>query len=178
MSTIRESVDTDGTTAPGRPATGRYSRGSHAQRRELTRSRVFDAAIVCLHENGYAGASTLAVAKRAGLSRGALVKQFATKAELYARLLEFLLDELREETMAHVRGFPAGLPRVMAWLDFTWEIYKQPKAFAVLEIMLGARADGDLAEQLARVGRSRQSIEKELLRLEFEAMRISDLRMA
>lgn len=157
-----------------RPAAGRHSRGTHAERREITRTRVFDAAIACLHESGYAGASTLAVAKRAGLSRGALLKQFATKADLYARLLECLLDELREETIAYVRGHPAGLPRIMAWVDFTWDLYKKPKAFAALEVMLGARADPELSEQLAKVGRSRQLIEKQLLNLEFEAMGIAD----
>ncbi|KQP18793.1 TetR family transcriptional regulator [Pseudorhodoferax sp. Leaf265] len=161
-----------------RPAGGRYSRGTHAARREITRSKVFEAAIACLHESGYAGASTLAVAKRAGISRGALLKQFATKADLYARLLEWLLDGLREETLGYVHGFPAGLPRVMAWLDFTWELYKQPRAFAVLEVMLGSRADPDLADQLDKVGRSRQQIEKQLLTLEFDAMKVVDTHTA
>lgn len=143
-------------------------------RREITRTKVFEAAITCLHERGYAGASTLAVAKRAGISRGALMKQFATKADLYAQLLEWLLDALREETLGYVRGFPTGLPRVMAWLDFTWELYKQPRAFAALEVMLGSRADPELAEQLDKVGRSRQQIEKQLLKLEFDAMNVDD----
>jgi AcrR family transcriptional regulator len=173
----------DAQTSPGdahggRPAAGRYSRGTHAERREITRGKVFEAAIACLHESGYAGASTLAVAKRAGISRGALVKQFANKADLFARLLEWLLDGLREETLGYVRGFPEGLPRVMAWLDFTWELYKQPKAFAVLEVMLGSRGDAELADQLDKVGRSRQHIEKHLLGLEFDAMGVQNHHMA
>jgi AcrR family transcriptional regulator len=177
MSTVRDRV-TSAKAAQPRPKTGRFSRGTHAVRREVTRARVFEAAIACLHENGYAGASTLAVAKRADISRGALIKQFATKADLYARLLEWLLDELREETMTYVRGFPTGLPRVMAWLDFTWELYKKPKAFAVLEVMLGSRGDTELAGQLAKLGRLRQQIEKQLLGQEFEAMNVGDRRMA
>src|SRR3546814_2080073 len=59
---------------------------SHSVRRENTRSRVLAAAVECLHETGYAGASTLAVAKRAGVSRGALMKQFQSKATLFADL--------------------------------------------------------------------------------------------
>ncbi|WP_326533638.1 TetR/AcrR family transcriptional regulator [Pseudorhodoferax sp.] len=175
-------TDLDDTASPAdtppRPAAGRFSRGTHAERREITRGKVFEAAIACLHESGYAGASTLAVAKRAGVSRGAVMKQFGTKADLYARLLEWMLDDLREETLTYVRGFPAGLPRVMAWLDFTWELYKQPKAFAVLEVMLGSRADPELAAQLDRVGRSRQQIEKQLLGLEFDAMSVGDHHLA
>lgn len=161
-----------------RPLAGRHSRGSHAERREATRQRVFEAAIACLHKDGYSGAGVLAVAKRAEISRGALLKQFATKAELYASLLEWLLDVLREETLSSIRPHPAGLPRVMAWIDHTWELYRQPKAFAVLEVMLGSRVDPELAEQLLRVGRSRQQIEKRLLGLEFEAMGIEDRHMA
>jgi AcrR family transcriptional regulator len=157
-----------------RPAVGRFSRGTHAERREITRGKVFEAATACLHEQGYAGASTLAVAKRADISRGALMKQFATKADLYARLLEWLLDALREETLAYVHASAAGLPRVMAWLDFTWDLYKQPRAFAVLEVMLGSRGDPELALQLDKVGRSRQQIEKQLLSLEFDAMGVVD----
>lgn len=164
--------------AAGREASGRGSRGSHAVRREITRAKVFTAAIAALHERGYAAASTLAVAKRAGISRGALVKQFPTKAGLYASLVESLLDELREETLAYVRGFPPGLPRALARMDHAWALYKQPRTFALLEVMLGARGDPELSDQLAKVGRSRQLIEKQLLGDDFEAMGIKDRRTA
>lgn len=153
-------------------------RGSHAVRREITRTKVFEAAIACLHERGYGGTSTLSVAERAGLSRGALIKQFPTKATLYASLVESLLDELREETLAHLRRFPPGLDRALARIDFLWNMYKQPKTFAVVEVMLGARGDAELSDSLAKVGRSRQMIEKQLLWAEFEAMGIQDRRRA
>jgi AcrR family transcriptional regulator len=144
----------------------------------LTRAKVFDAAISCLHENGYASASVLAVAKRAGISRGALVKQFPTKANLYAALVEHLLDEMREETLSYVKQFPPGLPRTLARLDHVWELYKKPKAFAMLEVMLGARGDSELSESLSEVGRSRQKIEKLFLGIEFDDMGIRDRRTA
>ena len=120
----------------------------------------------------------MAVAERAGLSRGALIKQFPTKASLYASLLECLLDDLREETLAHIRRFPTGLDRVLARVDFLWEMYKTPKAFAVIEVMLGARGDPELSDSLAKVGRTRQLIERQLLWAEFDEMGIQDRRTA
>src|SRR3546814_8676289 len=72
---------------------------------DVCSSDLLAAAVECLHETGYAGASTLAVAKRAGVSRGALMKQFQSKATLFADLVEHLLDEMRAETeigRAHV----------------------------------------------------------------------------
>ena len=157
-------------------ATG--TRGTHAERGRSTRARAFAAAIECLHERGYAGASIVAVTKRAGLSRGALNKQFLTKADLYAALMEQLLDEMREDTLAYVRTFPPGLPRAMARIDSLWNLYKEPRAFAFLEIMLGSRADAELCERLERVGESRNLIEKQLLSLDFDDMGIVDRRAA
>ncbi|HEV2597931.1 TetR/AcrR family transcriptional regulator [Sphingopyxis sp.] len=157
-------------------ATG--SRGSHAERRRSTRARAFAAAIECLHEAGYAGASMVAVTRRAGLSRGALAKQFLTKADLYAALVEQLLDEMREDTLAYVRTFPPGLPRAMARIDYLWTLYKEPRAFAFLEVMLGSRADPELSERLEKVGESRNLVEKQLLSLEFDDMGIVDRRAA
>ena len=174
MPTTVPSLETPDPAPGDRPV----RRGPHALRRELTRARVFESAIACLHGKGYSGASTLAVAQHAGISRGALIKQFPTKASLYASLVEALLDEIREETLAEIRRFPPGLPRAMARVDHIWALYKQPKAFAVLEVMLGARGDAELSERLAQVGRSRQQIEKQLLGDDFEAMGIKDRRTA
>ncbi|AEG51425.1 regulatory protein TetR [Sphingobium chlorophenolicum L-1] len=168
----------DAKKKPPAKAGGPGTRGPHTVRREITRQRVFEAAIDCLHETGYAGASTLAVARRAGVSRGALMKQFPTKATLFADLVEHFLDQMREETLNHIRKFPAGLPRIMARVDYAWELYKKPKALAIVEVMLGARGDPELSERLAQVGRTRQIIEQHLLGEEFRQMGLTDRRAA
>ncbi len=175
-----QNEDRESGTPSDRPtsAVGPGSRGTHAARRETTRARAFSAATELLHEMGYAGSSILAVAKRAGISRGALAKQFPIKADLYAALVEHLLDEMRETALAHVRTFPRGLSRAMARVDAIWELYKHAQAFAVIEVMLGARSDPELSERLARVGRSRYLIERELLATDFDDMGISDRRTA
>src|SRR3546814_9821198 len=78
------------------------------------------------------------------------MKQFQSKATLFADLVEHLLDEMREETVSYVRKFPYGLPRIMARVDHVWELYKKTKALATVEVMPGARGDPELSEQIGR----------------------------
>src|SRR3546814_9137868 len=86
------------------------------------------------------------------------MKQFQSKATLFADLVEHLLDEMREETVSYVRKFPYGLPRIMARVDHVWELYKKPKALAMVEVMLGARGDPELSERSAEHTSELQSL--------------------
>jgi len=54
-------------------------RRSNAQRSAETRRRLIKAAITCLHVNGYAATTTVAIADKAKVSRGAMLHQFPTK---------------------------------------------------------------------------------------------------
>src|SRR3546814_19829897 len=81
---------------------------------------------------------------------------------------------MREETVSYVRKFPYGLPRIMARVDHVWELYKKPKALAMVEVMLGARGDPELSERLSRVGRTRQLLERQWLGAEVRAMGLTE----
>src|SRR5258708_34641176 len=80
-------------------------RRTQAERREATRTALLDAAIDCLVEDGYANTTTRAIAKRAGVTPGALQHHFSSKAELLA------------EAVGHIRArwasdmFSQGLPK-------------------------------------------------------------------
>src|SRR3546814_17323724 len=102
------------------------------------------------------------------------MKQFQSKATLFADLVEHLLDEMREETVSYVRKFPYGLPRIMARVDHVWELYKKPKALAMAEVLHGARGDPQLSERLSRVGRPRHPTERHLPVAEFTELGKSD----
>jgi AcrR family transcriptional regulator len=52
-----------------------------------TRARLVHAAREVLERGGYAGASVLAIARRAGVSAGALYRHFPSKAELFVEVL-------------------------------------------------------------------------------------------
>ena len=55
-------------------------------RSRATRVRLLQATAAALEELGYAGASTTEVARRAGVSQGALYKHFPSKVQLLAAL--------------------------------------------------------------------------------------------
>src|SRR3954447_16097606 len=81
-----------------------------------SRLLILDAAVACLVEDGYAGASTLAVQARAGVSRGRLLHPFPARAELLVaaagHLSETLLEEVRARAAELMADQPAGGERI------------------------------------------------------------------
>jgi len=74
------------------------------QQRERTRELLLDAAMMSLVEHGYAGTTTQRVQERAGVSRGALLHHFGSKAELFVAATH----HLAEMRLAHIREIAAG----------------------------------------------------------------------
>src|SRR3954463_10833907 len=91
-------------TAPG---------GARARRSADSRALILEAAVACLVEDGSAGAATLAVQARAGVSRGRLLHHFPSRAELLVAAAQYLatssLAALQERAPA-LMGGPAPGP--------------------------------------------------------------------
>jgi AcrR family transcriptional regulator len=64
------------------------SRLSRAEQRELTRTRILDAAAALFAEKGFTGASLDEIAETAGYSKGAVYSNFAGKEDLFLSLME------------------------------------------------------------------------------------------
>jgi len=69
-------------------------RQTNEARSARTRGKVLDATIDCLLELGYANTTTTLISERAGVSRGAQLHHFPTKAELVAAAVEHLATRL------------------------------------------------------------------------------------
>ena len=69
-------------------ATGPAGRMSRAQRKEMTRELLLDAAIEVFAQKGYHGASLDDVAEAAGFTKGAVYSNFTRKSDLFRALLE------------------------------------------------------------------------------------------
>jgi len=78
-------------------------------RSRATQRRLLDATVDCLVEVGWAGTTTTLVAERAGVSRGAQLHHYPTKAALVVAALEHLVD-LRNEELAAEAADIASLP--------------------------------------------------------------------
>jgi AcrR family transcriptional regulator len=124
-------------------------RRTQAQRSATTRARLLDATIECLHDLGYARTSTPEIARRAGLSRGAQLHHFPTKAELVTSAVEHLFDRRQQEFVRAFRGRPAEQDPAEAAIDILWSMVSGPTFYAWLELVVAARTDPELREPVA-----------------------------
>lgn len=135
-------------------------RRTQAERSAGTRELLLAAAVEALHEHGYAATSTTLVAEKAGVSRGAMLHQFRTKADLMTFVVEAVFEAELEHYSEYLNGITDPQARFLAYPEMAWEVLSRPSGVAVLEIMQGSRSDPQLCEMLAPV---QTRIEKEAL---------------
>ena len=127
------------------------ARRTQEQRRTETRGRLLAATQAALVERGYAGATTTAICRRAGVSQGALFKHFASKGELLAataeRLFANLIDAYRD-SMPRLVGVE---DRAAAAVQLLWDVFEDARLLAAIELYAAARTDRELAARLAPV---------------------------
>lgn len=117
---------------------------------ERTRTSILDAAVECFYELGYFNTTTESIAREAGVSRGAMLHHFPTRAELIKAAVEHLnqvrLDMFTQEELRTQEG--AEHTRVEEGIDAYWR-QLGTKAFVVFhELKVAARTDRELAKVL------------------------------
>jgi AcrR family transcriptional regulator len=115
------------------------------------RQRLLDATIDCLVEYGYAGTTTTRVADLAGVTRGAQVHHFPTKADLVTSAIRHLAAKRTEVAMAEIDRLKASADPVGDSLQLMWEMHQGPVFSATVELWVAARTDPDLRRQMAMV---------------------------
>ncbi|HWX86908.1 MAG TPA: TetR/AcrR family transcriptional regulator [Solirubrobacteraceae bacterium] len=83
--------------------------GRSAELRGTARARILDAALAEFHDRGYAGTSLQAVAKRAGLTKGAVYWSFRDKQDLFLALVHERLDLPAEALMRLTADAPSDV---------------------------------------------------------------------
>jgi len=127
-------------------------RRTQAERSAATQAQLLDATIECLAEVGYARTTTAVVAERAGVSRGAQLHHFPTKADLVTHAMERVFDRRREEFVGAIVMLPEGLDRAAAAVDLLWAMVSGPTFYAWLELTVAARTDPELRPRVAQLG--------------------------
>ena len=84
------------------------------------------------------------IAERAGVSRGAQLHHFPTKAELVSAAVEHLANKDGKDLAAAASKLPAGATRVEAVIDLLWARFTSPLFAAWLELWVAARTDPEL----------------------------------
>ena len=83
--------------------------GRSAELKGTARRRLLDAALAELREHGYEGTSLQAIARRAGLTKGAIYWSFRDKRDLFVALVEERIDAPVRELMAVTENAPTDM---------------------------------------------------------------------
>jgi AcrR family transcriptional regulator len=127
------------------------------QRREETRRALLDAAVESLIEVGFARTTTLEVQRRAGVSRGALLHHFPSKAELLVAAVDHLAEMRAKEMKAFASQLPPDVPgapsdqlnpRTNVVLDLLWQCFSGTFFKVSMELRTAARTDPELRSVL------------------------------
>nr|WP_308259386.1 helix-turn-helix domain-containing protein [Pseudonocardia sp. H11422] len=137
------------------------------KRSEQTRARLMEATVAALVEHGWAGTTTTAVARRAGVSRGAQLHHYPTRAELVIAAVQHIgaarIAEIREQAAS----LPTGPGRTEAVLDMLARLCTGPLFHAALELWTAARTDPEVRAAVvpleAVIGRESHRLTVELL---------------
>jgi len=114
---------------------------------QATRLKLIEAAIDCLFREGYHRTSTILIAKRAKVSRGSMLNQFPTKADLMMAVAEHIAEN---RAAAHVVGQEDATDYREKFERLTpilWNEMRGPSGVARIELMLASRSDPELAER-------------------------------
>jgi AcrR family transcriptional regulator len=101
-----------------------------------------DAATELLIERGWAATTSVAICKRAGCTRGALIHHYPSLSALLAHALESIYDDF---TRPSSRVAP---PTMLAAVEGVWRAVSDRRFKAVFEAWFAAGNDPDLAREL------------------------------
>ena len=137
------------------------------ERSRVTQYRLLEATVECLVERGWSGTSTTVVAQRAGVSRGAQLHHYPTKAALVMAAVGHLAERRGAEIRAEAAALPPGPRRLDRVLDMLAAAFTGPLFVAALEVWVAARTDPELRDALvpveAHVGRDMHRLTVDLL---------------
>ncbi|HVV19488.1 MAG TPA: TetR/AcrR family transcriptional regulator [Pseudonocardiaceae bacterium] len=132
------------------------TRQRQADRSRETRRKLMEATVECLVERGWAGTTTVLVAERAGVSRGAQLHHFRTRGELVAAAVEYVGVQSVAD-MVERAAVPTDGDRTEAVVTFIVDFFASSLFTAALELWVAARTDPELKDLVvgleARLGR-------------------------
>ncbi|AEB47675.1 MULTISPECIES: TetR/AcrR family transcriptional regulator [Micromonospora] len=137
------------------------------ERSRATQARLLEATLDCLVEHGWSGTTTTVVAQRAGVSRGAQLHHYPTRAALVTAAVVHLTERRAAELRGEAETLPTGPDRLDRVVDLLAAAFTGPLFVAALELWVAARTDAELRAALlpleARVGREMYRLTVELL---------------
>lgn len=152
---------------PRLAAPGSMAREPQQERSRSTRRALLDAAVACISELGWTGATVAMIAERAGVSRGAAQHHFPTREDLVVAIVEHLGEQQVHHLRARAAELPPGPPRTEPVVAMLLELYTGTAFRAALHLWVAASTDRALRAAVvpleAKVGREAHRMAVELL---------------
>ena len=121
------------------------------ERRAATVAGLLDASIATIVEVGYARASAKTIARRAGVSDGALFRHFETMGDFMAATAQEVLRRQLELISKQVAEIPAGGSALESVLTLLRDLTANSNNAVVYELLIAARTDDKLRSTLSEV---------------------------
>ncbi|SRR5690606_14498662 len=152
------------------PTSSPRPRRTQEDRSRETRQRLLNAAIDLLMSDGYRGFSTKEVARRAGLSNGALAHHYANKAELVAAAAAAAHEECMRRRDQYNPGPLTSRDPLQGFIEDSLRLFFDRPFLAVLEIFMAARTDPELLSRVTPIMKHyRETIDAQWLKAFCEA---------
>lgn len=124
-------------------------RRTQAERSETTKTDLIAAAIDCINEYGYTGATTHRIADRANVTRGALNHHFKDRMELMREVCDAVGQEFLERISKDIDKSDSIDARLQTFAYAAWSTGTQPVQLAYLELMLATKNDPELKKAVS-----------------------------
>lgn len=131
----------------------------------MMRQRLLDATVELVAERGYAATTTVQVAERAGVSRGALLHHFPSKNDLVIAAVEQVMTNRYDDLRAAAATMTGARTRRV--LQMLADHFTSPFFMTALDLWVAARTDdvlrGEVYPLEREVGRQTHELTVELL---------------
>lgn len=142
------SADATDPQSLGRAAPPQSVRRTQVERRAETRRKLISAAIQLVHESGFSRLTINDVARRAGLTSGAVQHHFSSSRELLRAVSEAVFPVFQLNIDDAGLGKPSLEQRVHRLVDTYWGLYRLPEYLVFWELLFGTRDDREVREAL------------------------------
>ncbi|MDX1580111.1 MAG: TetR/AcrR family transcriptional regulator [Alphaproteobacteria bacterium] len=145
------------------------TRGSSRRRKRslATREEIIEATIDCFIEIGYFRTTTTEIAKKAGVTRGAVQHYFPTTQHVLEASIEYLATRWLDEYMEAAGNAPPGADYIDYAVDVLWEFVNNRLFVAWRELMAASRTDSELREIIEPVAAQFEQLRRDMGRKNF-----------
>jgi AcrR family transcriptional regulator len=124
------------------------ARTVHPERHAERRLRIIDAALTCFATEGYAGATTAAICRRAGIGSGTFFHYFPTKSEVLLAILDLGTAETTE-WFAEQAGRDDARAVLLDWVRHTADELTDPRVAGFVRAVGAVMTDPAIATAFA-----------------------------